>query len=62
MMLQEDALNLSGNSWFSWHSVKYSSKEAQSCLALVTHTYNPNYSGGRNQEDHSSKPAWVNSS
>jgi hypothetical protein len=27
-----------------------------------THTCNPNYSGGRDQEDHSSKPAWANSS
>jgi hypothetical protein len=27
----------------------------------VTHTYNPSYSGGRDQEDHSSKPAWANS-
>jgi hypothetical protein len=24
---------------------------------LVAHTYNPSYSEGRNQEDHSSKPA-----
>jgi hypothetical protein len=23
---------------------------------------NPSYSGGRDQEDHSSKPGWVNSS
>jgi hypothetical protein len=23
----------------------------------VTHAYDPSYSGGRNQEDHSSKPA-----
>jgi hypothetical protein len=29
---------------------------------LVTHTYNPNYSRGRDQEDRSSKPAWPNSS
>jgi hypothetical protein len=28
----------------------------------VTNTYNPNYSGGRDQEDCSSKPAGVNSS
>jgi hypothetical protein len=28
----------------------------------VDHTYNPNYLGGRDQEDHSSKPAWANSS
>jgi hypothetical protein len=28
----------------------------------VAHTYNPSYSGGRDQEDHSSKPAQANSS
>jgi hypothetical protein len=26
----------------------------------VAHTYNLSYSGGRYQEDHSSKPAWAN--
>jgi hypothetical protein len=29
--------------------------------ALVAHTYNPSYSGGRDQEDRGSKPAWANS-
>jgi hypothetical protein len=28
----------------------------------VAHSYNPSYSGGRNQEDSGSKPAWANSS
>jgi hypothetical protein len=28
----------------------------------VTHACNPSYSGGRDQEDHGSKPAWANSS
>jgi hypothetical protein len=28
----------------------------------VAHACNPSYSGGRAQEDHSSKPAWANSS
>jgi hypothetical protein len=28
---------------------------------LVAHTCNPSYSGGRDQEDHGSKPAWTNS-
>jgi hypothetical protein len=28
----------------------------------VAHTYNPSYSGGRDQEDSGSKPARVNSS
>jgi hypothetical protein len=27
----------------------------------VTHACNPSYSGGRDQEDHGSKPAWANS-
>jgi hypothetical protein len=29
---------------------------------LVTHFCNPSYSGGRDQEDRSSKPAWANNS
>jgi hypothetical protein len=29
---------------------------------LVAHTCNPSYLGGRDYEDHSSKPAWANSS
>jgi hypothetical protein len=28
----------------------------------VAHTYNPSYSGGRDQEDHGLKPARTNSS
>jgi hypothetical protein len=28
----------------------------------VTHTYNPSYSRGRDQEDHGSKPAQANNS
>jgi hypothetical protein len=34
----------------------------KTCTALVAHSGNPSYSGGRDQEDHSSKPAWANSS
>jgi hypothetical protein len=30
--------------------------------APVAHAYNPSYSGGRDQEDHSSKPVQTNSS
>jgi hypothetical protein len=30
--------------------------------APVAHAYNLSYSGGRDQEDHSSKPAWTNGS
>jgi hypothetical protein len=29
---------------------------------MVAHACNPSYSGGRDQKDHGSKPAWVNSS
>jgi hypothetical protein len=29
--------------------------------APVAHTCNPSYTGGRDQDAHSSKPAWVNS-
>jgi hypothetical protein len=31
-------------------------------LVQVAHTCNPSYSGGRDQEDRSLKPAWANSS
>jgi hypothetical protein len=40
---------------------KYLNKEIAS-QALVTHTCNPTYSGGRDQEAHNSKPAWANGS
>jgi hypothetical protein len=33
-------------------------KKKITLLSPVAHTYNPSYSGGRHQEDHSSKPAW----
>jgi hypothetical protein len=32
------------------------SKKSQ---ALVVHIYNPSYSGGRDQENQDSKPAWA---
>jgi hypothetical protein len=32
------------------------------CLAPLAHTYNPSYSGGRDQEDRGSNPAQANSS
>jgi hypothetical protein len=28
---------------------------------LEAHAYNPSFSGGREQEDHDSKPAWASS-
>jgi hypothetical protein len=31
------------------------------CQAPAAHACNPSYSGGRDQEDHGSKPAWANS-
>jgi hypothetical protein len=36
-------------------------KNKQIGQALVAHTCNPSYSGGRDQEDHCSKLAWANS-
>jgi hypothetical protein len=32
------------------------------CPALVAHACNLSFSGGRDQEDHGSKPDWANSS
>jgi hypothetical protein len=32
------------------------------CRVPVSHTCNPSYLGGWDQEDHSSRPAWGNSS
>jgi hypothetical protein len=37
-------------------------KNKQIIWALVVHTYNPSYSGGRDQENQVSRPAWANSS
>jgi hypothetical protein len=31
------------------------------CQSLVAHACNSSYSGGTDQENHSSKPAWANS-
>jgi hypothetical protein len=36
-------------------------QKAKYCWAPVAHTCNPSYSGGRDQEDCSLKPAWANS-
>jgi hypothetical protein len=38
-----------------WRLVTFSTQ-------LVTHACNPSYSGGRDQKDHGSEPAWANSS
>jgi hypothetical protein len=37
-------------------------KKSRVGLALMAHTCNPSYSGGRDQKDHGSKLAWANSS
>jgi hypothetical protein len=37
-------------------------KKGKCCWVPVAHTCNPSYSGGRDQKDHSSKPAQGNSS
>jgi hypothetical protein len=42
--------------------IRYMAKESIYNWAPVAHVCNPSYSGGRDQEDHGSKPAWVNSS
>jgi hypothetical protein len=41
--------------------IKYKNKRKSSCWAPVAQAYNPSYSGGRDQEDRGSKPAWANS-
>jgi hypothetical protein len=43
-------------------SCRYQVKRQHVGQAPAAHTYNPRYSGGRDQEDHSSKPAWANGS
>jgi hypothetical protein len=37
-------------------------RTVSSSQALVAHTSNPSYSGGRDQEDCNLKPVWANSS
>jgi hypothetical protein len=37
-------------------------EENRGSWALVVHACNPSYSGGRDQEEFSSKPAWANCS
>jgi hypothetical protein len=44
----------------SKNTVRLTSKTCSSWVP-VAHTYNPSYSGGRDQEDHSSKPDKANS-
>jgi hypothetical protein len=34
-------------------------KNLSSLLGMVVHTCNPSYSGGKNQEDRGSKPAYI---
>jgi hypothetical protein len=38
----------------------FSFKIALDSQVPVAHAYNPSYSGGRHQENHSSKPVWAN--
>jgi hypothetical protein len=45
-----------------WHMPMKNITKREYLWAPVAHTYSPSYSGGRDQEDHSSKPAWANSS
>jgi hypothetical protein len=46
----------------SFNQKNYTDYNEKEChWALVAHTYNPSYSGGKDQEDRGSKPAWTNS-
>jgi hypothetical protein len=42
------------------YSTVCNNKEWKDSPALMAHAYNPSYSGGRDQEDCGSKPAWAN--
>jgi hypothetical protein len=42
------------------YTTNASLKFCGSSKALVAHACNPSYSGGSNQEDRGSKPAWAN--
>jgi hypothetical protein len=43
--------------WATLGTCHFSNIVSQSSLAPVAHACNPSYSGGRDQEDHGSKPA-----
>jgi hypothetical protein len=43
------------------NSVSLSKKE-QTGQVLMTHACNPSYLGGRDQEDHGSRPSWASTS
>jgi hypothetical protein len=43
------------------HEVIFNYRKKNRSQALLTHACNPSYSGARDQEGHSSKPAWTNS-
>jgi hypothetical protein len=58
---QEDQEFQAALSYIVRHCLK-SLKKKKKSQALVAHPCNPNYSGGSDLEDHSSKPAWANSS
>jgi hypothetical protein len=45
----------------AWENIKIRLRKVTWGLALVTHTYNHSYWGGRDQEDPNSKPACVKS-
>jgi hypothetical protein len=44
-----------------YSSFNCESKKLETNQALVAQACNPSYSGGREQKDHSLKPAWANS-
>jgi hypothetical protein len=44
-----------------FHKYRKENRKKSGCQAPVAHTCNPSYSGGRDQEDRYSKPAWAKS-
>jgi hypothetical protein len=50
------------NLFFSNINNFFKKKSYKRSWTTVTHACNPSYSEGTDQEDHSSKPAWANSS
>jgi hypothetical protein len=59
ILLIKDKMNKSFFVLNLWFVMGFKRKPSR---ATVAHAWNPSSSGGRDQEDHCSKPAWANSS